>query len=224
MNMINNLFSIFDPSTSIFKLNWLIIIIPLLIPRKIWKINSKRKTLFNLLKTTISRETQQTTKPKSNLAVTIQILPALVIIILINFSGLFPYIFTPTSHLVLNLPLALILWLSLIIFGWVKSPKIILAHIVPTGTPTALLPFIVIIEIMSNIIRPITLSVRLTANIIAGHLMLSLLGNAIQRINKLMVISAIPVIVALIILEIAVSLIQAYVFTTLTTLYTNEVH
>ncbi|PNF21346.1 ATP synthase subunit a [Cryptotermes secundus] len=76
-----------------------------------------------------------------------------------NFLGLFPFIFTRTSHLTITQTLALPL------------------HLVPQGTPTPLIPFIVCIKTIRNIIRPGTLAVRLTANIIAGHLLLTLLGN-----------------------------------------------
>jgi F-type H+-transporting ATPase subunit a len=98
------------------------------------------------------------------------------------------------------------------------------AHLVPSGTPPALIAFIVLIETASNIIRPITLSVRLAANIIAGHLLITLLGN--QGVG--LVITMLPLLlgvqILLIVLESAVALIQAYVFTTLSTLYASEVN
>jgi F-type H+-transporting ATPase subunit a len=98
-----------------------------------------------------------------------------------------------------------------------------LSHLVPQGTPGLLIIFIVLIEIVSNIIRPITLCVRLTANLIAGHLLMSLLGNAISSMPVTGVILAIPVPITLTVLESAVACIQAYVFITLITLYTTEV-
>jgi F-type H+-transporting ATPase subunit a len=98
-----------------------------------------------------------------------------------------------------------------------------LSHLVPQGTPSALIIFIVIIELVSNIIRPITLCVRLTANLIAGHLLMSLLGNALTSLPIITGIFALPVPLILTILESAVACIQAYVFITLITLYTTEV-
>lgn len=98
-----------------------------------------------------------------------------------------------------------------------------LSHLVPQGTPAALMIFIVVIELVSNIIRPITLCVRLTANLIAGHLLMSLLGNALASIGTLISIAALPIPLILTILESAVAFIQAYVFMTLITLYTTEV-
>jgi F-type H+-transporting ATPase subunit a len=98
-----------------------------------------------------------------------------------------------------------------------------LAHLVPLGTPPVLMPFIVLIEITRSIIRPLTLSVRLAANIIAGHLLLTLLalraGGSTLPIVALIIIA----LVTLGLLEIAVSLIQSYVFIVLRTLYFNEI-
>jgi len=96
-----------------------------------------------------------------------------------------------------------------------------LIHTIPIGTPLALINFIFIIEIVRNIIRPITLSVRLTANIVAGHLLMLLLSNfSLSSFNNI-IISSIPMLI-LSLLEMAVSLIQAYVFVTLISLYINE--
>jgi F-type H+-transporting ATPase subunit a len=108
------------------------------------------------------------------------------------------------------------------IFGWVNNTNHILSHLVPQGTPNALIIFIVIIELVRNLIRPVTLCVRLTANLIAGHLLITLLGNFIIRIN----VTLIPVIIlapiVLTTLESAVAFIQSYVFVTLITLYRSE--
>ncbi|KAB1728998.1 ATP synthase F0 subunit 6, partial [Klebsiella pneumoniae] len=87
-----------------------------------------------------------------------------------------------------------------------------LAHLVPLGTPPALMPFIVLIELIRNIIRPITLSVRLAANIIAGHLLLTLLGNQGLRANLLTLFIIIIAQVLLLVLEFSVAIIQSYVF------------
>ncbi len=93
----------------------------------------------------------------------------------------------------------------------------------PQGTPSPLIIFIVIIELVRNIIRPITLCVRLTANLIAGHLLISLIGNALCSLNSTIAHLSLPLPLTLTILESAVACIQAYVFITLITLYTTEV-
>ena len=106
----------------------------------------------------------------------------------------------------------------------VKTPQAVLAHLVPLGTPIALIPFIVLIELVRSVIRPLTLSVRLAANIIAGHLLLTLLGNQ-GRFTQLRALGGvIAALVALAVLECAVALIQAYVFSVLSTLYVDEVN
>jgi len=98
------------------------------------------------------------------------------------------------------------------------------AHLVPQRTPGVLIPFIVLIESVRNIIRPGTLAVRLTANIIAGHLLITLLGNQTSSRSGFILSLLINVQIILIVLELAVSIIQAYVFTVLITLYAREIH
>ena len=100
-----------------------------------------------------------------------------IFILITNFIGLFPYIFTNSSHLVFTLRLALPLWIGRIIWSIIIQFNNMASHLVPLGTPSGLIPVIVIIETVRNIIRPVTLSVRLAANMVAGHLLLALLGS-----------------------------------------------
>jgi F-type H+-transporting ATPase subunit a len=99
----------------------------------------------------------------------------------------------------------------------------IFEHLVPQGTPAALMPFIVCIETVRNIIRPGTFAVRLTANIIAGHILLTLLGNNGPTIRQSLIGILITAQILLLILESAVAIIQSYVFAVLRTLYSREV-
>jgi len=99
-----------------------------------------------------------------------------------------------------------------------------LRHLIPQGTPPILIPFIVLIEIIRNIIRPGTLAVRLSANIIAGHLLLTLLSQNGPNANVLILNILIFTQILLIILERAVSIIQSYVFAILSTLYSTELN
>ena len=98
------------------------------------------------------------------------------------------------------------------------------AHLVPQGTPSVLIPFIVLIERVSNIIRPGTLAVRLAANIIAGHLLLTLLGSVGPSLSSSILSILIFSQILLLILESAVAVIQSYVFAVLRTLYTREIN
>jgi F-type H+-transporting ATPase subunit a len=98
-----------------------------------------------------------------------------------------------------------------------------LAHCVPLGTPPVLIPFMVLIETISNLIRPGTLAVRLAANIIAGHLLLVLLGNQGPNLTSAFLTVLIVTQILLLVLESAVAVIQSYVFAVLATLYSREV-
>jgi len=143
-------------------------------------------------------------------------------IIMTNFLGLIPYVFTSSSHLSFTLALALPLWLGRIAYRIRLQFNINMAHLVPVGTPGALMPIMVLIETVRSIIRPGTLAVRLAANIVAGHLLLVLLGSQGANLRGLLLLGLIVALVALLTLECAVACIQAYVFTILSSLYINE--
>ena len=144
-------------------------------------------------------------------------------IIFSNFIGLIPYIFTGTRHLSLTLCLSLPLWIGRILWSIIFQYNNLLAHLVPTGTPRFLIPVMVIIETVRNIIRPATLAIRLAANIVAGHLLLTLLGSQGPNLGGIALIGLIVGLLLLLLLEVAVACIQSYVFTILRSLYTNEI-
>jgi len=223
--MIINLFSIFDPSTNILDLsiNWLRIFLGILvIPASFWLIPNNIYIFYSKILITLYFEFKTINNNKNNKIIIIFI--SLFIFILIrNFIRLFPYIFTRTRHLVLNLSIALPLWLSFILYGWFKKTNYIFTHLVPQGTPIILIPFIVLIETIRNIIRPITLIIRLTANIIAGHLLITLLGNIGPSIFILLTPILLTIQILLLLLESAVAIIQSYVFSVLITLYYREI-
>jgi len=133
-----------------------------------------------------------------------------------------PYIFTRTSHLSITIVLALPIWLGTILYSIIFQYNSLLAHLVPLGTPRFLIPIIVIIETVRNIIRPITLSIRLAANMVAGHLLLTLLGSQGPIISIIILLILLIRLILLLILEVAVACIQSYVFTILRSLYLNE--
>nr|YP_010957425.1 ATP synthase F0 subunit 6 [Sudis atrox]WMY90739.1 ATP synthase F0 subunit 6 [Sudis atrox] len=143
----------------------------------------------------------------------------------LNMLGLLPYTYTPTTQLSLNLGLAVPLWLATVLIGLRNEPTHALAHLLPEGTPTPLIPVLIIIETISLFIRPLALGVRLTANLTAGHLLMQLIATAAFVLLPLMptvaILTAI-VLFLLTLLEIAVALIQAYVFVLLLSLYLQE--
>nr|YP_008758020.1 ATP synthase F0 subunit 6 [Tachysurus trilineatus]AFM53624.1 ATPase 6 [Pseudobagrus sp. CCL-2012b]AGW46033.1 ATP synthase F0 subunit 6 [Tachysurus trilineatus] len=154
------------------------------------------------------------------------ILASLMIFILtLNVLGLLPYTFTPTTQLSLNMGLAVPLWLATVIIGLRNQPTAALGHLLPEGTPVPLIPVLIIIETISLFIRPLALGVRLTANLTAGHLLIQLISTATITLMPMMTTVAAltaALLVLLTLLEVAVAVIQAYVFVLLLSLYLQE--
>nr|YP_010373084.1 ATP synthase F0 subunit 6 [Teredorus hainanensis]UPH84295.1 ATP synthase F0 subunit 6 [Teredorus hainanensis] len=221
--MMTNLFSSFDPSTnSYMSMNWLsMIIFLLIIPSTFWMNNSRSNIINNKTNTKLFQEINILNPNKGSEIIFIAVFT---IIMIYNFMGLFPYIFTSTSHMVSTLSLALPMWLGINMFGWLKKTNHMFEHLVPMGTPTLLMPFMVCIETISSLIRPMTLAIRLAANMIAGHLLLTLMGNTSNKINEILLLSMIFLQMILLMLESAVAIIQGYVFSVLMTLYSSEVN
>nr|YP_009487840.1 ATP synthase F0 subunit 6 [Anopheles nimbus]AWB98931.1 ATP synthase F0 subunit 6 [Anopheles nimbus] len=226
--MMTNLFSVFDPSTTILNLslNWLSTFLGLLlIPTSYWLMPNRFQLIWNNILLTLHKEFKTLLGTAGHNGSTLMFISLFSLIMFNNFLGLFPYIFTSTSHLTLTLALALPLWLSFMLYGWINHTQHMFAHLVPQGTPAVLMPFMVCIETISNIIRPGTLAVRLTANMIAGHLLMTLLGNTGPMTSNYIILSLILTTqIALLVLESAVAIIQSYVFAVLSTLYSSEVN
>nr|WHU31856.1 ATP synthase F0 subunit 6 [Aeschrocoris ceylonicus] len=222
--MMTNLFSTFDPATSLnYSLNWMSTWLWMIIlPAPYWKMPNRIMIMINKVMISLHNEFKLLLNSKTSEMSLIMI--SLFIFILINNAmGLMPYVFTSSSHLTFSLTLALPLWMSIMIFGWFQNTNYMFAHLVPAGTPGVLMPFMVLIETISNIIRPGSLAVRLTANMIAGHLLMSLLGNKSTDVNSLIMLFIMMMQMILMAFESAVAIIQAYVFSILTTLYSSEV-
>ena len=223
--IITNLFSVFDPSSIIFiPINWIrTILFIIIISPLFWATPTKNYIILNFLTEKLHSEFKTLLGPFASKGSSIIFISLFVFILFNNFLGLFPYIFTSSSHIVLTLTLSLPLWVSFILFGWLNYTKHIFAHIVPQRTPGALIPFIVLIETVSNVIRPLTLAVRLIANIVAGHLLITLLGNQTAVASNLTLLFLIVTQIILLTLESAVAIIQSYVFAVLSTLYASEI-
>nr|YP_009107997.1 ATP synthase F0 subunit 6 [Loxia curvirostra]YP_009943944.1 ATP synthase F0 subunit 6 [Loxia leucoptera]YP_010936721.1 ATP synthase F0 subunit 6 [Chloris chloris]ACH82142.1 ATPase subunit 6 [Loxia pytyopsittacus]AAM70727.1 ATP synthase 6 [Loxia curvirostra]ACH82091.1 ATPase subunit 6 [Chloris chloris]ACH82104.1 ATPase subunit 6 [Loxia curvirostra]ACH82118.1 ATPase subunit 6 [Loxia leucoptera] len=149
----------------------------------------------------------------------------MIFLLLINLLGLLPYTFTPTTQLSMNLALAFPLWLATLLTGLRNQPSASLGHLLPEGTPTPLIPALILIETTSLLIRPLALGVRLTANLTAGHLLIQLISTATMALFTTMpVVSLLTLLILLLltILEVAVAMIQAYVFVLLLSLYLQE--
>nr|AAY68093.1 ATPase 6 [Callisaurus draconoides rhodostictus]AAY68096.1 ATPase 6 [Callisaurus draconoides rhodostictus] len=143
----------------------------------------------------------------------------------LNLMGLLPYTFTPTTQLSMNMALAVPMWMTTVLIGMRNQPTVSLGHLLPEGTPTPLIPILIIIETISLFIRPLALGVRLTANLTAGHLLIQLISTAAFVLMPSMTLTATAAFIILLLLtglEIAVAMIQAYVFVLLLSLYLQE--
>nr|YP_010535796.1 ATP synthase F0 subunit 6 [Rhipicephalus zambeziensis]QLD97340.1 ATP synthase F0 subunit 6 [Rhipicephalus zambeziensis]QLD97353.1 ATP synthase F0 subunit 6 [Rhipicephalus zambeziensis]UYB78851.1 ATP synthase F0 subunit 6 [Rhipicephalus zambeziensis] len=220
--MMHNLFSIFDPSTSSnFNLNWMSLLIWLLIiPHIFWASSSLFLISWKILLKKFFQEISNNMKT-SKLKNCIIITAIFIFILMSNTMGLLPYTFTSSSHLVFTMFFAFPFWVSFMLFSLINKFNMVMSHLVPMGSPMMLSFFMVIIETVSNFIRPITLSVRLTANMISGHLLIHLLSSISMFGNTFFVMS-IPLMMTLLILETAVAFIQGFVFVILISLYINE--
>lgn len=183
----NSLFSVFDPVSSIllFNLNWIAIYLFLVaIPQKFFLLRRKYLNLFKLgikiLKTEFTISIGKVPTP----GLAFIFVSLFILIVYSNFLGLFPYIFTSTRHLSIAVRIALPLWLGYIIYSTLNNINFFLSHLVPRGTPYVLMPFIVIIELIRRVIRPLTLSVRLAANIVAGHLLIVLVRSPLVSADR----------------------------------------
>jgi len=139
-----------------------------------------------------------------------------------NMVGMLPYSFTTTSHIIVTFVLASIVFVGVTILGFIKHGFKYLELFVPKGVPMVLLPLIVIIEIISYLSRPVSLSVRLFANMMAGHTMLKVFGGFVISLGLLGGWLPLGFSIALTGLEILVAFLQAYVFAILTCIYLND--
>ena len=139
-----------------------------------------------------------------------------------NMLGMLPYSFTVTSHIIVTLIMAIFIFIAVTIIGFLKHGFGYLKLFVPSGVPMILLPLITIIEIISYLSRPVSLSVRLFANMMAGHTMLKVFGGFVISLGLLGGWLPLGFSVALTGLEILVAFLQAYVFAILTCIYLND--
>uniref|UniRef100_UPI0030E19D2B ATP synthase subunit 6 n=1 Tax=Ernothrips longitudinalis TaxID=3045428 RepID=UPI0030E19D2B len=213
----------FDPKTNLFfEMNWIILVfISFLLLMNFWSKPNRMNMVLTNLVNQISEQFKIALKTKKDSSKSIFI--ALFLLILyVNLMGLFPNMFTPTSHIAMNMMISFPMWMGFMAFGWTQFTNKMFSHLVPNGTPLPLISFMVIIELISNIIRSLTLSIRLMANMVSGHLLLTLMGNMMESSSVLAVCLLTLIQGVLTSLELGVAFIQAYVFCMLLTLYSDE--
>nr|QTT61294.1 ATP synthase F0 subunit 6 [Tritia incrassata] len=228
--MLVDIFSSFDDNNQVFMslyvLMWIFSLITIvLFSSSYWVMSPRWLSIVSVFKDTASSQVFRSFG--INMGGFVNIITGLFLfLILMNMSGLVPYVFSPTSHLAVSLSLGLPLWLTLIVSAVFYNPSSVVAGLLPMGAPAPLNPFLVIIETVSIMVRPITLSVRLTANMSAGHIVLTLIGNYLtasffmSSVFSMLLLLSIQVLYT--VFEFGISLIQAYIFCLLITLYSDE--
>nr|YP_009652592.1 ATP synthase F0 subunit 6 [Steno bredanensis]QCF45879.1 ATP synthase F0 subunit 6 [Steno bredanensis] len=224
--MNENLFASFTVPVMLgIPITTLIIMFPtMLFPTPNRLINNRMIAIQQWLTKLTSKQLMITHSPKGQ-TWSLMLISLLLFIASTNLLGMLPHSFTPTTQLSMNLGMAIPLWAGTVFIGLRNKTKTSLAHLLPLGTPTFLIPMLVMIETISLFIQPLALAVRLTANITAGHLLLHLIGSttlALTNINLFTALITFIILTLLVILEFAVALIQAYVFTLLVSLYLQD--
>jgi len=149
-------------------------------------------------------------------------------ILAVNVIGLIPYAFTVTSHIIITVSFALLVFLTVIVYGFWKNGLHFFKSFVPSGIPIYILPFVVFIEVFSFFVQPVSHSVRLFANMLAGHITLKVFGGFVVLLGAagwlgwLGAVLPLGMTVALTALELLVAFLQAYVFAILTCIYLNR--
>nr|YP_004934955.1 ATP synthase F0 subunit 6 [Peronia peronii]AEQ93872.1 ATP synthase subunit 6 [Peronia peronii] len=161
-------------------------------------------------------------KKETLLPLSLFLFSLMLFLVSLNLMGLVPYVYGATSALWAAGTLALTMWGLLILSGWSYNPKESAAHLAPAGAPAALVSFLVLVETVSILIRPLTLTVRLIANISAGHIVLSLVANCLTSLSLFSGLMVLLVSIGYNLFEVFVCFIQAYIFTLLVSLYAQE--
>ena len=173
--------------------------------------------LYNFISKMISDTAGKKAKPYFSF-----IFSLFIFVLFCNMVGMLPYSFTVTSHIIVTLAFAMFIFIGVTILGFVIHGFKYLKIFVPSGVPIVLLPIITIIEIISYLSRPVSLSVRLFANMMAGHTMLKVFGGFVISLGLVAGWLPLTFSVALTGLEILVAFLQAYVFAILTCIYLND--
>lgn len=230
--MIIDIFSLFDPfSFSIFCPKFIPIFIAFCLSIIIYSLNIRPLLFYRTpASLTVSCSTIFSqlirTSSKSLKGLTLIVSTIFSLIIFINLLGLAPYSFRPTRHLFITLSIGLSIWLRMIISTFSFRPRQSTAHLLPDGAPDWLNPFLILIETSRILVRPLTLSFRLAANITAGHVVLSLISS---YASTALITSTVKTGLLLLLLtigytlfEFAICLIQAYIFCLLLSLYRDD--
>ena len=227
--MLTNIFTLFDPAyRSTFKLsysiNWLIpFLIILIIPIHYLSIKIRMNRLFTKISLLLITEFRGFIKKNKDLTSFIIIFCLFFIIAITNFTGLIiPYSFTPTTHIVFSLPFALIIFIGPFLIKLFNNFTKTLSHFLPKNLPSYLIVLIVLSETARFFARPFIISLRLTGNAIAGHLILYIVIHLAESLNLTIFLRVITISLLISLLEIFMCLIQSYIFIVLAIVYLAE--
>lgn len=229
--MYTDIFSTFDPATrSIHSISapffFALAIFPILLLKNTLWINPNQSSWLSFMSIDVIVDQSNRTS-SSHIKGTGSILgPLFILLIIVNLTGLLPYAFSLSSHVLFSFSFGIPIWLMIILSALKFDSPSFLAHLLPAGSPTWLNPFLVLIETLRNLLRPITLSLRLAANIRAGHIILTLastfLISSIITFNITSTATLMFICSFYSIFEIAICIIQAYIFCLLLSLYTDD--
>nr|YP_009927489.1 ATP synthase F0 subunit 6 [Pseudodendrothrips mori]QFO91092.1 ATP synthase F0 subunit 6 [Pseudodendrothrips mori] len=204
------------------EMNWLITFLILgILFYKFWIVPSRLMYLKSNLVKNLSQQFSIALKTKKD-GTSSFFVAMFFLFVLTNFMGLFPNVFTSSSHITFNSIVSFSMWTGFFLFGWMTYTNKMLAHLVPLSTPKPLISFMVLIEMISTMIRPGTLGIRLMANMVSGHLLLTLMGNSMCLTPIFMLLILVLAQSILTLLEMGVSVIQGYVFCMLLSLYSDD--
>nr|AXS65400.1 ATP synthase F0 subunit 6 [Coleoptera sp. 15 KM-2017] len=218
-----NLFSSFDfySGSNYILFNLIILNLVLFFPMKFWYYNSRY--LYIIMEMLQFLKKEFLLLMGKNLYGGILIYISFFLYILqFNIFGMFPYSFTLTSQLNMNLYFSLVFFLVFFFIGWIKFPNMMFSHLTPLGSPNVLSPILVMIEMISMIIRPFTLSIRLTANIVSGHILMEILLSPAENMMVVLKLLIYIIMIPIFLLEMMVCFVQSFVISSLSTLYLSE--
>nr|ABF21349.1 ATP synthase F0 subunit 6 [Scoloplos cf. armiger CB-2006] len=233
--MMTDLFSSFDPlmietisqtkSSSIFIM-WLANMVPIIAIMSFLWIPPTRTSQALAIPMSLMNDQMSRTLGKSIKGMTSMISPLFLFLIMTNWTGLVPYVLPSSSHLLFTLTFGLPLWLALIISSAKQNISSFMAALLPEGAPAWLNPFLTLAETISTVVRPATLSFRLAANMKAGHIVLALIGSYVVSLlllqNIPMFLLLLPSHMGYILFELAMGMIQAFIFCLLLSLYSED--
>nr|ANJ59911.1 ATP synthase F0 subunit 6 [Nacella magellanica] len=228
--MLVDIFSTFDDHNFVFLSYYMVmwvfslISLSLLLSGK-WVCFSSLDETIGLLKQVIFSQSSRSFGSKLG-GFSLVLAAFFIVLINMNLAGLMPYVFSVTAHLSLSLSFGFPFWLCLIFSGFSYKPLVAASGLLPVGAPSFLNPFLVLVETVSVCFRPLTISVRLVANISSGHIILGLVGSYVSQgffcYSFLVLGLVVFVEVGYFIFEFGVAVIQGYIFSLLITLYSDE--